>query len=96
MDINKMTYQVQSIIERAQSISVDLKLQAIEAEAVVKAMLTIDESMSRDILERVNIDVDALIGKYDEKLQKYNVVTGENVQYGQYMSNGFTSIINRA
>ena len=96
MDINKMTYQVQSIIERAQSISVDHKLQAIEAEAVVKAMLTIDESMSRDILERVNIDVDALIGKYDEKLQKYNVVTGENVQYGQYMSNGFTSIINRA
>lgn len=96
MDINKMTYQVQSIIERAQSISVDHKLQAIESEAVVKAMLTIDESMSRDILERVNIDVDALIEKYDEKLEKYNVVTGENVQYGQYMSNGFTSIINRA
>ena len=96
MDINKMTYQVQSIIERAQSISVDLKLQAIESEAVVKAMLAIDESMSRDILERVNIDVDALIEKYDEKLQKYNVVTGENVQYGQYMSNGFTAIVNRA
>lgn len=96
MDINKMTYQVQSIIERAQSISVDLKLQAIESEAVVKAMLTIDESMSRDILERVNIDVDELIEKYDEKLKKYNVVTGENVQYGQYMSNGFTGIVGRA
>ena len=96
MDVNKMTYQVQSIIERAQSISVDLKLQAIESEAVVKAMLTIDESMSRDILERVNIDVDELIEKYDEKLKKYNVVTGENVQYGQYMSNGFTGIVGRA
>ena len=96
MDINRMTYQVQSIIERAQSISIDLKLQSIEAEAVVKAMLSIDDSMARDILERVNIDVDALIEKYDEKLGKYNVVTGENVQYGQYMSNGFTAIVNRA
>ncbi len=96
MDINKMTYQVQSIIERAQSISIDLKLQSIEAEAVAKAMLNIDESMARDILERVNIDVDALIGKYDEKLEKYNVVTGDNIQYGQYMSNGFTAIVNRA
>ncbi|MCD2138675.1 ATP-dependent chaperone ClpB [Salinicoccus halitifaciens] len=96
MDINKMTYQVQSIIERAQSISIDLKLQSIEAEAVVKAMLSIDDSMARDILERVNVDVDALIREYDEKLEKYNVVTGENVQYGQYMSNGFTAIVNRA
>ena len=96
MDINKMTYQVQSIIERAQGISVELQLQSIEAEAVTKAMLTIGESMARDILERVNIDVDALIAKYDEKLGKYNVVTGENVQYGQYMSNGFSAIVNRA
>ncbi|CAM4249123.1 ATP-dependent chaperone ClpB [Lacicoccus alkaliphilus] len=91
-----MTYQVQSIVERAQGISVDLQLQSIEAEAVAKAMLTIGESMARDILERVNIDVDGLIGKYDEKLAKYNVVTGENVQYGQYMSNGFSAIVNRA
>ncbi|WP_072710055.1 ATP-dependent chaperone ClpB [Lacicoccus alkaliphilus] len=96
MDVNKMTYQVQSIVERAQGISVDLQLQSIEAEAVAKAMLTIGESMARDILERVNIDVDGLIGKYDEKLAKYNVVTGENVQYGQYMSNGFSAIVNRA
>jgi ATP-dependent Clp protease ATP-binding subunit ClpB len=96
MDINKMTYQVQSVIERAQGISVELQLQSIEAEAVTKAMLTIGESMARDILERVNIDVDALIAKYDEKLGKYNAVTGENVQYGQYMSNGFSAIVNRA
>ncbi|MCC4722472.1 ATP-dependent chaperone ClpB [Salinicoccus sp. RF5] len=96
MDINRMTYSVQSIIERAQSISVDLKLQSIEVEAVMKALFTIDESMARDVLERANIDVDALLTKYDEKLSKYNVVKGDNVQYGQYMSNGFTQVVNRA
>ncbi|MBY8910170.1 ATP-dependent chaperone ClpB [Salinicoccus roseus] len=96
MDINRMTYTVQSIIERAQSISVDMKLQSIEVEAVMKALFTIDESMARDVLERANIDVDALLAKYDEKLSKYNVVKGDNVQYGQYMSNGFTQVMNRA
>ncbi|WP_031547759.1 ATP-dependent chaperone ClpB [Salinicoccus luteus] len=96
MDINRMTYTVQSIIERAQSISVDLKLQSIEVEAVMKALLTVDESMARDVLERANIDVDALLAEYDEKLSKYNVVKGDNVQYGQYMSNGFTQVVNRA
>ena len=96
MDINRMTYTVQSIIERAQSISVDMKLQSIEVEAVMKALFTIDESMARDVLERADIDVDALLTKYDEKLSKYNVVKGDNVQYGQYMSNGFTQVVNRA
>ncbi|WP_434121030.1 ATP-dependent chaperone ClpB [Salinicoccus roseus] len=96
MDINRMTYSVQSIIERAQSISVDMKLQSIEVEAVMKALFTIEESMARDVLERANIDVDALLAKYDEKLSKYNVVKGDNVQYGQYMSNGFTQVVNRA
>lgn len=96
MDINKMTYTVQSIIERAQSMSVDMKLQSIEVEAIMKAMLTVDDSMARDVLERANIDVDQMIGRYDEKLSKYNVVKGDNIEYGQYMSNGFTQLVNRA
>ena len=74
MDINRMTYTVQSIIERAQSISVDMKLQSIEVEAVMKALFTIDESMARDVLERANIDVDALLAKYDEKLSKVDKI----------------------
>src|SRR5699024_5287486 len=96
MDINRMTYTVQSVIERAQTISVDLKLQSIEIEAVMKAMLEMDDSMASDVLERANIDVKALSAEYDEKLAKYNTVTGDNVQYGQYMSNGFTKLTSRA
>src|SRR5699024_7417142 len=96
MDINRMTYTVQSVIERAQTISVDLKLQSIEIEAVMKAMLEMDDSMASDVLERANIDVKALSAAYDEKLAKYNTVTGDNVQYGRYMANGFTKLISRA
>ncbi|MFB9860304.1 ATP-dependent chaperone ClpB [Salinicoccus siamensis] len=96
MDINRMTYTVQSVIERAQSISVDLKLQSIETEALMKAMLTVDESMAKDVLERASINTGEIIAQYDEKLKKYNVVRGDNVQYGQYMSNGFTQVMDRA
>ena len=96
MDINKMTVKVQSIIERAQSLSVEEKLQSIEIEAVIIAMLTIDDSMARDILERANIDVDPLIEKYKDKLAKHNSITGDNIEYGVYMSAGFTKLYQAA
>lgn len=91
-----MTLKVQNIIERAQQYSVELKLQSIELEAVLKAMLTADESMSADILDRANIKTDKIIKEYDEKLEKYNAVTGDNVEYGVYMSNGFSQLYNNA
>ena len=91
-----MTVKVQSIIERAQSLSVEEKLQSIEIEAVIIAMLTIDDSMARDILERANIDVDPLIEKYKDKLAKHNSITGDNIEYGVYMSAGFTKLYQAA
>ena len=96
MDINKMTYTVQSIIERAQQISVEHKVQTIELAAVLKALFTVSDSMAKDILQRANINVDDLIKKYDEKLKNFNTVEGDNVQYGQYMSQDFSRLIQEA
>lgn len=96
MDINKMTYVVQSAIEGAQQISVDRQLQSIESEALVLALLGVSDSMSRDILERANININEITTSLEEKLSKYNVVKGDNIQYGQYMSAGFSKIYNRA
>ena len=96
MDINKMTLKVQNIIERAQQYAVELKLQSIELEAVLKAMLTADESMSADILERANINTANIIKEYDRKLKTYNAVTGDSVEYGVYMSNSFSRLYSTA
>ena len=63
-----MTLRVQNIIERAQQLSQELQLQTIEAEAVLKSMLTADESMAEDILVRANIDTKEIIKQYDSKL----------------------------
>lgn len=91
-----MTVKVQQIVERAQSLTVELKLQAIELEAILKAMLLIDDSMSADILERANINKEDIIKNYDEKLSRYNKVSGDNIEYGVYMSQGFSSLYNEA
>lgn len=96
MDINKMTFKVQSIIERAQQISVEYKIQTIELAAVLKALFTVSDSMAKDILQRANINVDELIKQYDEKLKSFIKVEGDNVQYGQYMSQGFSRVISEA
>ena len=96
MDINKMTLKVQNIIEKAQQEAVELKLQTIELEAVLKAMLTADESMAADILTRANINAEEIIEEYDRKLKTYNAVTGDSVEYGVYMSNGFSRLYNNA
>jgi ATP-dependent Clp protease ATP-binding subunit ClpB len=96
LDINKMTLKVQNIIEKAQQEAVELKLQSIELEAVLKAMLTADESMAADILARANINAEEIIEEYDRKLKTYNAVTGDSVEYGVYMSNGFSRLYNNA
>ena len=96
MDINKMTLKVQNIIEHAQQEAIELKLQSIELETVLKAMLTADESMASDILIRANIDVEEIIKNYDRKLKTYNAVSGDGIEYGVYMSNGFSSLYNKA
>src|SRR5699024_7527602 len=91
-----MTYAVQSVIERAQQLSVDLKLQTIELEAVMKALFSVLDSMASDVLQRANINLDALLDSYDKKLSMHNTVSGENVQYGQYMSQGFQNLVSKA
>ncbi|WP_436877226.1 ATP-dependent chaperone ClpB [Mammaliicoccus sciuri] len=86
MDINQMTYSVQSAIEQAQQLSQSYQLQNIEIEAVLLAALNEDESIYKRTLERANIDTEILKDKYEQKLKQYFVVKGDNVQYGQYIS----------
>ncbi|MCD8777022.1 ATP-dependent chaperone ClpB [Mammaliicoccus sciuri] len=86
MDINQMTYSVQSAIEQAQQLSQSYQLQNIEIEAVLLAALNEDESIYKRTLERANIDTEILKDKYEQKLKQYSVVKGDNVHYGQYIS----------
>nr|WP_263313852.1 ATP-dependent chaperone ClpB [Mammaliicoccus sp. Marseille-Q6498] len=96
MDINQMTYSVQSVVEQAQQLSQSYQLQNIEIEAVLLSALNEDESIFKRTLERASIDTDDLKNSYEQKLKQYSVVTGDNVQYGQYISPKLNELFNKA
>ncbi|WP_301420158.1 ATP-dependent chaperone ClpB [Mammaliicoccus lentus] len=96
MDINQMTYSVQSVIEKAQQLSQSQQLQNIEIEAVLLSALNEDESIFKRTLDRANIDTEALEKAYNKKLNQYSVVKGDNIQYGQYISPKLNELFNKA
>ncbi len=91
-----MTYSVQSVVEQAQQLSQSYQLQNIEIEAVLLSALNEDESIFKRTLERASIDTDDLKNSYEQKLKQYSVVTGDNVQYGQYISPKLNELFNKA
>ncbi len=91
-----MTYSVQSVIEKAQQLSQSYQLQNIEIEAVLLSALNEDESVFKRTLDRAKIDTESLKEKYEQKLNQYSVVKGDNVQYGQYVSPKLNELFNKA
>ncbi|MCD8901699.1 ATP-dependent chaperone ClpB [Staphylococcus gallinarum] len=86
MDINQMTYKVQSALQKAMELAKTYENQIIEIEAILAAALNEDESLFNSVLERANIDTNELLTTYNNKLKQYPTVQGDNVQYGQYIS----------
>ncbi|PTH48957.1 ATP-dependent chaperone ClpB [Staphylococcus arlettae] len=96
MDINQMTYKVQSVLQQAIEIAKNYENQNIEIEAILKAALTESDSLFKNILDRANIDTESLALQYDSKLSNYPTVQGEHVQYGQYISQNANKLLNTA
>ncbi|WP_204179786.1 MULTISPECIES: ATP-dependent chaperone ClpB [unclassified Staphylococcus] len=96
MDINQMTYAVQSTLQNAIKLAKINENQNIEIEAVLSAALTESESLFKSIFDRAHIDTDKLDQSYKEKLKKYPSVQGDNVQYGQYISQNANNLLNKA
>ncbi|MFH4935773.1 ATP-dependent chaperone ClpB [Staphylococcus cohnii] len=96
MDINQMTYAVQSALQNAIELAKTNENQNIEIEAVLSAALTENESLFKSIFDRAHIDTEKLDQSYKEKLKKYPSVQGDNVQYGQYISQNANNLLNKA
>ncbi|WMM15963.1 ATP-dependent chaperone ClpB [Staphylococcus saprophyticus] len=96
MDINQMTYAVQGALQKAIELAKHNENQNIEIEAILKAALEESESLFKSVLERANIETELLNKAYDEKLKNYPSVQGDNVQYGQYISQKANELINKA
>ena len=96
LDINKMTYKVQEVLQRAVELSQTYELQNIEIESILKAAIEAPDSLFENVLDRANVDTQALNKQYEAKLKQYATVKGDNVQYGQYISQQANQLLVKA
>ncbi|UBH23450.1 ATP-dependent chaperone ClpB [Macrococcus armenti] len=95
MNIEQMTYNVQSALEQAQQMAKDDKLQAIETEHVLLYFVNTADSMLNTVFERANLNIKSYKSILQSALEKMPRVEG-NVQYGQYVGNNLGALINKA
>lgn len=91
-----MTYAVQGALQKAIELAKTNENQNIEIEAVLSAALTENDSLFKSIFDRANIDTEQLNQTYNAKLEKYPSVQGDNIQYGQYISQNANNLLNKA
>ncbi|MBF7017512.1 ATP-dependent chaperone ClpB [Staphylococcus durrellii] len=96
MDINQMTYKVQSVLQNAVEQAQTYELQNVEIEAILISALSETDSLYHNVLERANIDTEQLKTQYENKLKDYPLVQGDNVQYGQYISPKANELLTKA
>lgn len=95
LNIEQMTYNVQSALEQAQQMAKDDKLQAIETEHVLLYFVNTADSMLNTVFERANLNIKSYKSILQSALEKMPRVEG-NVQYGQYVGNNLGALINKA
>lgn len=93
MDINQLTHSIQNALQKAIEYAKEYELTNVEIEALLKAILEQPDSLYQSILERANIDTEALNKAYTDKLSRYPSVKGDNVQYGQYLGSKRTKCL---
>ncbi|AJC96613.1 ATP-dependent chaperone ClpB [Staphylococcus hyicus] len=96
MDINQLTHSIQNALQKAIEYAKAYQLTNVEIEALLKVILEQPESLYQNILDRANIDTDALNKAYTDQLSRYPSVKGDNVQYGQYLGSKTNEVFNKA
>lgn len=96
MNIENMTYNVQSAVEFAQNDAIARQLQSIEPESLLLSFTNDTDSMLSTVFERANLNMTDYTKQLTEKLTTMPQISGDNVQYGQYLSAGLNQLLQQA
>ncbi|GGA98949.1 ATP-dependent chaperone ClpB [Macrococcus hajekii] len=96
MNADKMTYNVQTAVEAAQNDAVERKMQTIEPESMLLHFADTQDSMLATVFERAHLDMKQYRSQLEEKLNSMPAVSGDNMQYGQYLSNNLNQLMQQA
>ncbi|MCX6272465.1 MAG: ATP-dependent chaperone ClpB [Bacteroidetes bacterium] len=94
MNLNQFTIKSQEAVQKAQEIASGYQHQAVDNIHLLKALLTIDESLVPFMLKKLNVNVTILQSALDKILQSYPKVAGTETYFSQESARVIQKAIN--
>ncbi|PHV71435.1 ATP-dependent chaperone ClpB [Sporanaerobium hydrogeniformans] len=76
MNMQKLTVRSMDVINRAQQLAIEKQNMQIEQEHLLYALLTQEEGLIPQLMEKMNVDVESFIQKAEQGLNKKPTVSG--------------------
>jgi len=95
MDMNRMTQKVREALAAAQTLAVRLNHQEIDGEHVLAELLAQQDGLAPRLLERMDIQPEAIASRVQDALKKRPKVTGQATG-GAYMTQRLNQVFIRA
>lgn len=86
MNIQKFTEKTIEAINNCQNVASEYGNQEIEQEHLLYSLLTIEDSLIANLMEKMGIDLQSLISRVERSIQKRPKVQGGNLRYGEYLN----------
>lgn len=83
MNFDKMTLKTQQAFQLSRSIALENQNQYIEPLHLMLALLSVDESIAREILKKIGVDINLFILDLKKEIDKYPKISGN---YEVYLS----------
>ncbi|MBR4529190.1 MAG: ATP-dependent chaperone ClpB [Lachnospiraceae bacterium] len=94
MNITKFTQKSQEAVNNLTNIAVEYGNQELEQEHLLYSLLTIDESLIRRLVEKMDIDADAFTARAESGVAKRVKVQGQSAQ--PYIGNELNKVLTHA
>ncbi|WP_027215216.1 ATP-dependent chaperone ClpB [Butyrivibrio fibrisolvens] len=96
MNIQKFTQKSLEAVNNCDSVANEYGNQEIEQEHLLYSLLTIDDSLIANLMEKMDIDLDALISRVERSIQKRPKVQGGRTYVGENLNKVLINAENEA
>ena len=96
MNIQKFTQTSLEAVNNCDSVANEYGNQEIEQEHLLYSLLTIDDSLIANLMEKMDIDLDALISRVERSIQKRPKVQGGRTYVGENLNKVLINAENEA
>jgi ATP-dependent Clp protease ATP-binding subunit ClpB len=96
MNIQKFTQKSLEAVNNCDSVANEYGNQEIEQEHLLYSLLTIDDSLIANLIEKMDIDLDALISRVERSIQKRPKVQGGRTYVGENLNKVLINAENEA